>query len=223
VSPADSSTAPTAAALDGLPTTRRAILLRLRSGEAGAAELAAALGITAGAVRQQLRPLVDEGWIEHRDLRPGPGRPRRRYRLTARANALFPQAYGDLAVDLLGHIAEEDAALVDRAFARRRRDRAAAARKRLAARGKSLGERVDEIARILDEQGYMAGAQERPDGTMLLAEGNCAILAVAREHRCACSSELEFLRDVLPDADIERVQHIAAGESACVYRIGPRG
>lgn len=211
------------AALEGLPATRRAILVHLRAGEAGAADLAGALGITPGAVRQQLRPLAEQGWIEHRDLRPGPGRPRRRYRLSARAASLFPQAYGDLAVELLGHIADEDAELVERAFARRRRARVAATRARLATCGPSLGERVDEVARILDEQGYMAGAEERPDGTLLLAERNCAILAVAREHRCACSSELGFLRDVLPDAHIERVEHIAAGEAACVYRVSPRG
>jgi DeoR family suf operon transcriptional repressor len=220
--PAESSPAPTVAALDGLPATPRAILVHLRTGEAGAADLAGKLGITPGAVRQQLRPLAERGWIEHRDLRPGPGRPRRRYRLSARAAALFPQSYGDLAVELLGHVADEDAALVERAFERRRRARVAAARERLAGCGGSLRERVDEVARILDEQGYMAAAEERPDGTLLLAERNCAILAVAREHGCACTSELGFLREVLPDAGIERVQHIAGGEAACVYRVSPR-
>jgi DeoR family suf operon transcriptional repressor len=218
-----SSPAPTVAALDGLPATRRAILVHLRAGEAGAAALAEALGITPGAVRQQLRPLVDQGWVVHRDLRPGPGRPRRRYRLSARAAALFPQSYGDLAVELLGHVADEDAALVELAFERRRQARVAAARERLAGCGSSLGERVTEIARILDEQGYMAGAQVRPDGTLLLAERNCAILAVAREHRCACSSELEFLREVLPGATVERVQHLMDGETACVYEVSLTG
>jgi DeoR family suf operon transcriptional repressor len=213
----------TSAALDGLAPTRRAILMHLRTGEAGAADLAAALGITPGAVRQQLRPLAEGGWVEHRDLRPGPGRPRRRYRLSERAASLFPQAYGELAVELLGHIAGEDSALIQRAFARRRRARVAAARTRLAACGPSLSDRVTEVARILDEQGYMAAAEERPDGTLLLAERNCAILAVAREHRCACSSELEFLREVLPGASIERVQHLMDGASACAYEVTPAG
>jgi DeoR family transcriptional regulator, suf operon transcriptional repressor len=218
-----SPAAGTVAALDALPATRRSILLHLRaSGEAGAEDLARLLGITPGAVRQQLRPLVDDGWLEHRDLRPGPGRPRRRYRLSARAAALFPQSYGELAVEVLGHVADEDAALVERAFARRRDARVTAAHDRLAVRGPDLGERVAELARILDEQGYMATAAPARDGTLLLTENNCAILAVARRHPCACSSELEFLREALPDADVERVRHIARGDAACAYVARPR-
>ena len=211
---------PAGAALGGLPATRRAILVHLRAaGEAGAADLAARLGITAGAVRQQLRPLVEQGWVEHRDLRPGPGRPRRRYRLSARAGALFPQAYGELAVDILSHVAAEDAELVERAFERRRRSRVEAARTRVAARGPGLEERLAEVARILDEQGYMAESRAGGDGALLLTERNCAILAVARRHACACSTELEFLRELLPDARIERVEHIARGGTACAYAV----
>lgn len=220
--PSESPAAPAAAALDGLPATRRAILVNLRAaGEAGAAELGERLGITAGAVRQQLRPLVDRGLVEHRDVRPGPGRPRRRYRLGQGAGALFPQAYGDLAVEILGHVADEDADLVERAFTRRRDARVEAARSRVAARGPALAERLAEVARILDEQGYMAESRPRGDGVLLLTERNCAILAVARHHACACSTELEFLREVLPDARVERVEHIARGGTACAYAVHP--
>lgn len=224
MSPAEHQVAPPATALDELPATRRAILVRLRTvGEAGAADLAEHLDVTPGAVRQQLRPLVEQGWVAHRDLRPGPGRPRRRYRLSARATALFPQAYGELAVELLGHIAHEDAALVERAFERRRLARADAARGRLEAAGPGLGARVAELARILDEQGYMAGVERTDDGALLLAERNCAILAVAREHRCACGSELSLLRELLPDATVERVAHVMSGASFCGYRVEPSG
>lgn len=211
----------TAAALERLPATRRAILVHLRAeGEAGADALAGRLGISAGAVRQQLRPLVAEGWVEHRDLRPGPGRPRRRYRLSAGAAALFPQGYGELAVEMLTHIADEDAAVVERAFARRREARIAAARDRVAGAGPDLGARLAAVAGILDEQGYMA-ASHSGGGELRLVERNCAILGVARRHSCACSSELEFLRALLPDATIERVEHIAAGGAACTYRVRP--
>ena len=211
-------TPPLAPALDRLPATRRAIVVELRAvGEAGAADLAETLGITPGGVRQQLRPLVEEGWVAHRDVRPGPGRPRRRYRLSTRAAELFPQAYGELAVEMLGHIADEDPDLVERAFERRRRARVEAARRRL--EGLSPEGRVHELARILDEQGYMAGTELRPDGSLRLVERNCAIFAVARRHRCACSSELAFLREVLPGADVRRVEHVMDGEGACAYEV----
>lgn len=223
MTPTDPAGAATAAALERLPATRRAILLHLRAeGEAGAADLAGRLGVSAGAVRQQIRPLVQEGWVEHRDLRPGPGRPRRRYRLSAGASALFPQGYGDLAVEVLTHIADEDAAVVERAFARRRDARIKAARSRVEDAGDDLPARVAAVAEVLDEQGYMAASEDDADGIRLV-ERNCAILGVARRHRCACSTELDFLRALLPDASIERVEHIAAGSAACAYRIRPAG
>ena len=44
------------------------------------------------------------------------------------------------------------------------------------------------------EDGYLAAPEELPDGSFRIAERNCAIFAVAREHPLACSTELEFLR-----------------------------
>lgn len=207
-------------ALAAMGPSRRAILLHLRGRtEAGAEEIATALGITAGAARQQLRALVAEGLLAHRDLRPGPGRPRRRYRLTPAAHALFPQAYGDLAVEILGHVATEDEDLLQRAFERRRRARVEAARTRL--HGKDFSGRVAELSRVLDEQGYMATARRDDDGSFTVTEHHCAILAVARNHRCACDTELAFLREALPDAEIHRVSHIVGGDRTCSYVIRP--
>ena len=57
-----------------MPSGRRAVLSRLKArGEATAEQLAADLGMTVGAVRQQLGPLGDAGLVAHRDERAGPG------------------------------------------------------------------------------------------------------------------------------------------------------
>ena len=84
-----------------------------------------------------------------------------------------------------------------------------ATRKRLA--GKTFDEKVAVLARILDEDGYLADFEKRPDGTYLIREHNCAILGVAVRYGLACSSELEFLREAFPDAEINRVAHKVAG------------
>jgi predicted ArsR family transcriptional regulator len=201
--------------LSELPAGRRAMLVLLRKrGEARAEDLAAALQITASAARQQLSPLVAAGLVEHRDERDGPGRPRRFYRLTAAADALFPKAYGELTTELLEHIGAEDPQLLQRAFARRRRTRVAQAQQRLA--GRDFAGRVRELAAILDEAGYLAEAEPLPGGGWRLTEHNCAILAVARRHDHACTTELEFLREVLPEADVGRVAPNVSGTTKCV-------
>jgi len=204
--------------LDELPPARRALLVELRKhGESGAEALAEALAVTPGAVRQQLRALAAAGLVDHRDERPGPGRPRRLYRLSAAADALFPKTYGELTVELLDYVRAEDPALVARIFERRRQGRVARAAARLA--GRDFDDRVAEVARILDEDGYLADFERRPDGSYRLQEHNCAILAVAGDHGHACASEISFLREALPDAEIRRVSHILSGQHACVYEL----
>jgi predicted ArsR family transcriptional regulator len=195
------------------------VTLRKR-GEARAEDLAGALRITASAARQQLSPLVAGGLVEHRDERDGPGRPRRFYRLSPAADALFPKAYGELTTELLEHIGAEDPQLLARAFERRRDTRIAQARERL--EGRDFAGRVRELAAILDEAGYLAEAEPLPDGGWRIVEHNCAILAVARRHQHACTTELTFLREVLPEADVRRVAHIVSGSTKCVYEVRPR-
>lgn len=208
-------------ALAELPATRRALLVALRKrGEARAEELAAELGITVSAVRQHLHSLAAADLVVHREERPGPGRPRHVYRLGAAADALFPRSYGELTVELLDYIGDEDPALVQRAFERRRRARVERVQERL--EGLSFAARVAEVARVLDEDGYLAECERLPDGSYRILEHNCAILAVAQRYGHACGTEIAFLREVLPEAEVTRVAHILSGSHACVYEVRPR-
>src|SRR5438874_12730655 len=99
-----------------------------KRGEARAEELADALGITVSAVRQHLNALAADGLVTHRQMKAGPGRPKHLYRLTATAEAQFPKTYGELTNELLDYAADEDPALVDRLFAKRRKRRIADAK-----------------------------------------------------------------------------------------------
>jgi DeoR family transcriptional regulator, suf operon transcriptional repressor len=206
------------APLDNLPATRRAILLALRRhGEMGVEALADALEITPSAVRQQLAPLVASALVDRREERRGPGRPTHLYRIGAAAEALFPKTYDQLAGELIGYIDAREPELVSDAFRRRGERRVEQAQERLA--GRAFDERVRELTRILDEDGYLADAERRPDGTWVITEHNCAILAIARRYPHACSSEIDFLRAALPDAEIERVAHMVAGAHVCSYTV----
>lgn len=210
-------------ALAELPPTRRELLVTLRKrGEARAEELADELGITVGAVRQHLHGLAAADLVAHREERAGPGRPRHVYRLAPAAEALFPRAYGELTVELLDYIGDEDPALVARAFERRRRARVERVRERLA--GLDFDARVAEVAQVLDEDGYLAEVERLADGDgWRILEHNCAILAVAQRYGHACGAELAFLREALPDADVTRISHILTGAHACAYEVRRRG
>jgi len=209
------------AAVD-LSTRARELVVALKhAGEAGAEDLAVALGITASAVRQQLEGLIADGLVTHRPEARGRGRPTHRYRLTRAAEPLFPKAYGGLTNELLGYVGDADPALVDDLFDRRRQRRFEGARVRLASVGADLGARVDELSRILDEDGYLADFEALPDGSYRIVEHNCAVLDVAERYGQACSSEIAFLRQALPDTRIERVSHMIAGAHSCAYSVTP--
>ncbi len=155
----------------------------------------------------------------HCNDRDGRGRPRKIYRLTPSGDALFPRNYSELTNELLEYVADEDPELLNRIFDRRADRRLERARMRM--RGLSFAERVAEIAKILDEDGYLADFTTEEDGTYLIREHNCAVLAVAERYRHACSTELGFLQALLPDADVTRIAHRIAGGHLCAYRIVP--
>lgn len=212
---------PDASSLSTLPPGRRAVLVSLKTrGEARAEEIAEDLGVTSSAVRQHLAGLVREGLVGRRETRSGPGRPKHHYHLTPRADGLFPRTYPQLANELLGYLEEEDPAALDRMFRRRRDRRIGEARARLGDSG--LAERVAGLARILDDDGYLAEWSAEGDGSFRLVEHNCAVLGVAMAHGQACSCEIEFIRAVLHDADVERTSHIPSGQRQCAYVVRPR-
>ncbi len=199
------------------PTQRRVLVAVKRHGEATAVELATTLEISPSAVRQHLSTLRSAGLVEARPARGQPGRPADRYHATERTEPLFVTPGSDLSVELLGHIEEEDPALVDRIFDRRRRRLAENAEHELA--GKSTDERVELVTKLLDAQGYLADFEKVDDDHYRINLNNCAIWTVARHHRQACTTELDFLRDVIPGATVERVTHKPSGAHACAYDI----
>ena len=191
-----------------------------RRGEASADQLAEALGITPSGVRQHLAALRAAGVIASRQERGRPGRPTDLFHTTDLAEAVFPKAAVDLSVELLDHIEEEDPQLVSRIFERRRDRRVEQSRAQLA--GKNLHEKISLLAGVLDEEGYIADFEKLPGGAYRMTLHSCAIWAVASRYGQACATELEFLREVLPEVEIERVAHKAAGAYACRYEIRPR-
>ncbi len=206
-----------------LTEARRDVLYAVRRrGEATVDQVAESLGMTVSGARQHLVALADEGMVSARELPPeGRGRPRMIHRVTELADSLFPKAYGELTNELLGYL---DADLEREMFDRRRNGRIERASGRLDRAdpgGSDLPGRIEELARILDEDGYLATSRDNDDGTFDIVERNCAIASVAAAHPDACRSELEFIRAVLPAATVDRISHMVAGATECGYRITP--
>lgn len=201
-----------------LSSTQRTVLITLkRLGEATAEDLAGKLDISASAVRQHLSVLRSAGVVTARQERGQPGRPTDHYYATEQAERLFVGGDARLSIDILEQVHEEDPEMVRRIFDRRRKRLVEGSRKRV--EGKSIDECIAIVTELLDEQGYLADFEKVEDGHYRINLHSCAIWTVASRYRQACTAELDFIRDLLPDTTIERVTHRTDGAHACAYDI----
>jgi predicted ArsR family transcriptional regulator len=204
---------------------RRAILLHLRqTGPSSPDALAAALAASRTGVLQQLHALEEAGLVTHAAEKHGVGRPRHVYDVTAEAQGLFPTDYGGFASGLLKAIeAVGGDDLVEQVFAARRRQIGERVRRRMS---EQLGEdaplrdRVEALAALQDEAGYLAEAIVSEDGSLRLREHNCAIDRIARRTQAPCDAELALFRELLGPG-VERESHIASGDRCCSYLVDP--
>ncbi len=196
--------------------TRLALVRQLKChGPQTAAALAAAVGVSAVAVRKHLAALAGEGAVAIERVRQPVGRPAYHYRLTEAAAAYFPQGHHSLllgvlaALDRAGPTALEDTLAACSAQARL--DYGA----RLA--GKPLAERVTELARLRDAEGFLTTV-EREGDVLTLREHHCPVRDVAERYPAACRCEQQLFRDLL-GSDVEYAASLLEGAPACAYRI----
>jgi predicted ArsR family transcriptional regulator len=208
----------------GTPSSlRRSILVHIRqAGPSSPDTLASALGASRTGILQQLHALEAAGLVSHAAEKHGVGRPRHVYDVTADAQGLFPTDYGGFASGLVKAIeAVGGDDLVEQVFAARRRQIGDRVRRRMAERlpdDATLTERVQALAVLQDEAGYIAEAIVDADGTVRLREHNCAIDKIARRTTAPCDAELALFREILGDG-VVRETHIASGDRCCTYRV----
>ena len=211
----------TEAAAPGERKTRRAITKLLKTeGPVDSAKLAERLGLTAMAVRQHLYALQREGLVSAEE-RPVPiGRPAKFWQLTREADRLFPEAYAELSVALIDSVKD---AFGDEGLERVLTSRCARQRMDYGKRIKptdSLKKKLQELAKVRTEEGYMAEVRAEGQGSYLLIENHCPICAAANACQGFCATELDLFRSVLgTGVTVERAEHIISGDHRCVYRV----
>ena len=190
-------------------------------GPVSTAQLAQVLDMTPEAARQQVQKLLAAGLVAGRqEAAAGVGRPRQNWVLTEAGHRRFPDTHAQLSVQLIGSIRQLfGEAGLDRLIAQREAEARAAYQR--ACTGKTLGKRLEQLAAVRSDEGYMARV-ERDDAGWLLLEDHCPICAAARSCQGFCRSELRLFQDIAgPGATVTREQHLLAGAARCVYRIRP--
>lgn len=186
--------------------------------QVGLAELAERMKISRMAVHKHLTVLQNRGLVESIEMRNGVGRPKMIYELTSRGKTYFPKSNSAVATAALDFI---EKSMGSKGVVKFFRDRQSELFDRYQDRLKNLefDGKVKELAKIRDEEGYMAESKQlRKGDTHIMLEYNCPILQIAEKHWEACSAETELFEKLL-GANVETTHRAANGDQVCRFMI----
>ena len=203
-------------------TTREATLsLLLRQGENSAGNLAALIGISVQAMRRHLRSLENDGLVESRSTAEGPGRPSNLWQLTNQGHNCFNNGIGSeqFALDIMAAIetnmSKENMAemlslqTIEKAISYRRKIGTG-----------SLNVRLQKLIELRKQEGYLSELNLSSDGSSwYLNAFHCSIISIAEEHPIVCDQELQLIRSIFPDCEINRVQWRLENGHSCGFQV----
>ncbi|GIW07084.1 MAG: transcriptional regulator [Dehalococcoidia bacterium] len=197
------------------PRGRERILHSLKHrGRLTAQALADELGVTPVAVRKHLEALEAEGLVRVSAVKQPRGRPVLVYQLTPAADSLFPQGYRQLSLDLIAELVALDGEEKLEQLLRARNARLVEQR---VTPLDEPAQRVQELVRLRNEDGYMVSIEERPD-SYVIREHNCPIYEVASRFPVACQCEADLFTAVV-NKPVVREESIVDGDESCTYRV----
>ena len=233
-------------------TRQEIVEILKRRGEATVEELSSQLALTPTCIRQHVAVLERDGLIDSREVRRKVGRPHYVFRLTAQADAVFPQHYDLLASFMLDDAKQRGGTEEVQALVRTLAERLANHFESRVRAG-SFTQSVENLVGVLDELGVMpeaqggaalvppqrgsvvgAGAADSggdssatsyySDDAVIIRENNCAFRRVSLEHPELCDLTQLFIARVL-NADVQRLDEGSSEGNEPqprTYRISPR-
>lgn len=199
-------------------STHDAVVTHLRQRkELDVGELCDLLKITSMAVRRHLSALQKKGLVECRLVKQPRGRPTYRYRLTSKAESLFPSAMNSLASEMIDAVYDKSG---HKGVMELLRTRDAWVTKKLEPHlsSMSLAERVAEVARIFSENGYMTDWKALGDGNYFIYQHHCAVHELATKYRQMCVLEPQLMQTLL-QVKVTRTQYMMKNDPVCGYLV----
>jgi predicted ArsR family transcriptional regulator len=200
-------------------TKRRLLELMNRRGEITLEAASEALDRAPPTLREHLNHMNRDGLVARRSQRQGRGRPRMCYRLTPRAERLFPRHDGAVFAEFLQYLDNHgETALIEGFFADFWEARRAAVEQRLPTSLEAADTRqvVDAVEGVLRDDGFMPQVQVEKDRTTI-QECNCPFADIVEVTARPCASEGCFYESLFEE--VERTQHMPDGDAACAYTI----
>lgn len=204
-----------------MKTHHRIIELLKTQGPLTAKVLAQELNVTTMGVRQHMLALEESGDVVFQDEKAPRGRPTRYWSLTQKTNSHFADRHDELTVQLIDSVIAvfgDDG--LNKLITNREESSMRSYQLALADRY-GVQEKLQTLAKIRSDEGYMATVEQEDDFFWLL-ENHCPICAAATKCTNFCRSELQLFQNLLSDeAVISREEHIVEGARRCAYKVTP--
>ncbi|RSK55217.1 helix-turn-helix transcriptional regulator [Bacillus canaveralius] len=175
------------------------------------------LKITHMAVRKHLISLEKDGLIASKAIKQPMGRPLQSYMLSSKAQGHFPKNYEGISVEFLHDIKEIHGEESVELLFKKREDRLTREYSSRIGDKTTAFEKLNELADIQNEKGYMAELAQVDENTFELTEYNCPIFSVARDFKVACRCETELFKNILGTEQINRTCCQTDGDSHCKF------
>jgi predicted ArsR family transcriptional regulator len=208
-----------------LPKSQDRIIDRLKTrGPQSVKILSKQLAMTTMGVRQHLADLETRGLVlQTQEERQTRGRPVHLWKLSKSGHNRFPDSHAQTALELIdvirSSLGEES---LNQLIDSRSEKVEASYRAQLDAAAPELQQRIERLAQLRSEEGYMAEVRLLPDGWMLI-ENHCPICSAVTSCQQFCKSELEIFQRLFEnEATVARTDHLLKGARRCAYKITAR-
>lgn len=203
-----------------LKETRSEIVECLKSrGRLSIGEIAQSVGVSRVCARRHLDLLSRGGLVSYEVVKQQRGRPGFVYYLSENASLLYPTSYDAFALGLLKNVRETFGAdAVSRLIGSHCDDNISLLKPQLD--GLEFREKVKKFSTLLNDRGYETSIRRLRDGSYLIEQHNCPMVALASLYEQFCTEELRLYKDLL-GVEVIRECRIAAGARSCNYRILP--
>lgn len=181
-------------------------------------ELAKALDISRTGVQQHFVVLERDGYIKKSTFNKTAGRPVTIYVITDKGNNYFPKQYAWFSALILGDLQQEIGDERFKAYMQKLGSKLAD-KLRGKFEGKSLNERIDELAIVMTDFGFQVkvGPESETESPQMQAY-NCIYHDLAQKHHEICEFDLALMSSLL-DKEVEQLSCMAKGDCNCSFRI----
>lgn len=186
------------------------------AGTMGVKDLANAMEVTPTAIRQRLIRLQSKGMIQREAIRKGRGRPKHRYWLTEKGVQATESNFNDLAMALWAEIRRGDNVEVHQETLRRiARTLAAGCARKI--QGSTPIERIQSLARLLEERKVPVSVEVKGKGGVLTTHG-CPYPSLSATDKEICDVERMMFSELLGQ-NVELTKCRLAGDADCQFHV----